>query len=148
LDAVAKEGIPIGGDFNSGSFPYGFSKIDYNLKKGLRQSSYHGFLLPFLNEEVRRNLTIYRYSWATKIRIDKISKRAVGVEYKRHGRMRYVKARKEVIVSGGALESPKLLMLSGIGPEHHLEQMGIDTVIHSPAVGNYLQDHIATDVLK
>jgi len=144
LDAFAEEGIPVRGDLNSGFFPYGYSKVDYNLKRGLRQSSYHGFLLPILG--VRRNLKIYRYAWATKIEMDKKTKRAVGVEYKRHGKMGYAEARREIVVSGGAYESPKLLMLSGLGPRDHLEKMGIETLVDLPAVGNYLQDHIAANV--
>lgn len=62
-EALAEQGIPIG-DLNSGEFPNGFSKLDHNIKDGLRWSAYHGFLEPILD---RSNLKIYRYAWASKV---------------------------------------------------------------------------------
>jgi choline dehydrogenase len=66
LEALAAQGIPTG-DLNSGEFSYGYSKVDYNLKEGLRQSSFHAFLEPILH---RTNLKIYRYAWADKVSSD------------------------------------------------------------------------------
>jgi len=137
LDALVEGGYAIG-DLNSGRFPSGFSKIDYNIKDGLRHSAYHGFLEPILS---RTNLKIYRYATATKIHLDD-AKRAVGVTYSRHGQTRYVAANKEVILAAGVIDSPKLLMLSGIGPREHLAQHGIETVLEMPAVGENLQEHL------
>jgi len=118
--ALEERGIAIG-DLNSGELSSGFSTLDYNIKDGLRWNTYSAFLEPILN---RTNLKIYRYAWATKVHLD-ANKRAVGVTYNRHGQSRYVEARKEIILSAGVIDSPKLLMLSGIGPADHLSQFGV-----------------------
>src|SRR5207237_4802026 len=69
-------------------------------------------------------------------------KRAIGVEYERGGRVEMVRAKREVILAASALNSPKLLMLSGIGPGEHLEEIGIAPVHHLPGVGQNLHDHL------
>jgi len=92
------------------------------VKDGLRHSTYHAFLEPILN---RTNLEIYRYAWVTKVHLDTQTKQALGVTYERHGQQRYVGANKEVILSAGVIDTPKILMLSGIGPSEHLSQFGV-----------------------
>ena len=72
--------------------------------------------------------------------------RAVGIEYTQDGRTRTVRAEKEVILSGGAINSPQVLLLSGIGPRDHLSEMGIEVVHEMPGVGHDLQDHPAIGV--
>lgn len=110
-------------DLNTGANPVGFSKIDLNVRSGIRQSTYHAFLQPV--EEERANLKIYRYAWATRIHFDG-NQKAVGVTYERHNQTVYVEADKEIVLSAGVFDSPKLLMLSGIGPEEHLSEFGVN----------------------
>ncbi|XP_047475749.1 glucose dehydrogenase [FAD, quinone]-like [Penaeus chinensis] len=83
------------------------------------------------------------YSFVTKILIDEYTKRAYGVKFLRNGRAHVAHARKEIILSGGAINSPQLLMLSGIGPKNHLYSHGIPVIQDLP-VGHNLQDHIGT----
>ena len=74
-------------------------------------------------------------------------KKAVGVEYLQGGELKQARAGREVIVSAGALQSPKVLMLSGIGPAAHLAAHGIDVVVDLPGVGQNLQDHVQLPVV-
>ncbi|ODN00471.1 Glucose dehydrogenase [FAD, quinone], partial [Orchesella cincta] len=117
-----------------------FSKLDVSVKDGRRYGAYPAFLEPILN---RTNLNIYRYARATKIHLHKKTNRAYAITYKRHGVEHFVRAKREIIISAGAIDSPKLLMLSGIGPRVHLETLGIKCLIDLP-VGKNLQDHIMT----
>ncbi|CAL8070794.1 unnamed protein product [Orchesella dallaii] len=144
-EVLREKEIPIG-DLNGGDeFTYGFSKIDYNIKDGMRCGTYQAFLEPILN---RTNLVIYRYAYA--IRVETISegnrRRAIGITYERHGEIRTALVQKEVILSAGVVESPKILMLSGIGPKEHLDEINITTLVDLP-VGKYLQEHPGMDVL-
>ncbi|ODM88019.1 Glucose dehydrogenase [FAD, quinone] [Orchesella cincta] len=145
-EVLREKNIPIG-DLNGGDeFTYGFSKIDYNIKDGMRCGTYQAFLEPILN---RTNLVIYRYAYA--IRVETVasgedSHRAIGITYERHGAIRTALAQKEVILSAGVVESPKLLMLSGIGPKEHLDELNITTIVDLP-VGKYLQEHPGMDVI-
>ncbi|KAF8792820.1 Glucose dehydrogenase like protein [Argiope bruennichi] len=107
------------------------------IRRGARCSTSKAFLQPV---KKRKNLDIVTYAYATKIHIDR-HKRARAVEFDRLKMTYIVKARKEIIVSGGSINSAQLLMLSGIGPKHHLEEMGIPVVADLP-VGYNLQDHI------
>lgn len=122
----------------------GFSPIDFTQESGTRFSTYRAYIQP---TEHRPNFKIYRYSQATKIDFDSSSGtlRAVGVTYYRHGVKRYAAAKKEIILSTGAIASPQLLMLSGIGPKNHLSELGIPTLVDLP-VGENLQDHVVTVV--
>ncbi|XP_045181607.2 glucose dehydrogenase [FAD, quinone]-like [Mercenaria mercenaria] len=113
----------------------GFSIIQKTVRNGVRSSTSVEYLG---NTESRDNLHIAVKSLVTKI--DIVNKRAVGVYFVSSGRKRYVKARKEVIISGGAVNSPQILMLSGIGPKHHLTDIGIPVIADLP-VGENLQDH-------
>lgn len=98
-----------------------FARLDVTLKDGIRWGTYNAFLKPILK---RRTLTIYRYSRVIKVHLDR-QKNAYGVTYMRHGMQKFVRARKEIIVSAGAVDSPKLLMLSGIGIKKRLHQVGV-----------------------
>ncbi|CAN7985730.1 unnamed protein product, partial [Ixodes hexagonus] len=113
-----------------------FSRIQANIKKGHRYSSSKSFIKPVVKK--RKNLDISLLSLATKILFE--GKRAVGVEFERGAEYLKVLARREVIVSCGAIGTPQLLMLSGIGPAQHLQELGIPVVADLP-VGESLQDH-------
>src|SRR5690349_12505347 len=109
------------------------------IRRGSRCSTAKAFIRP---ARLRDNLHIALFSHVTKILIDPISKIAFGVEFLRDGKMHYVRATKEVILSAGAVNSPQILMLSGIGPKAELAKHRIP-IIREAAVGENLQDHIA-----
>ncbi|XP_066581944.1 glucose dehydrogenase [FAD, quinone]-like [Prorops nasuta] len=125
-------------DYNSDRI-IGFAELQANLRDGQRLSANKAFLMPIRQ---RSNLEISELSTATRILIDPKRKKAVGVEFVKDGLSFLARARKEVIVSAGALSSPQLLMLSGIGPEEHLESLNIPIIQNLP-VGLNLHDHIS-----
>lgn len=98
-----------------------FSKLDVTIKNGRRFGAYSAFLEPVL---ARKNLKVYRYARVLHLKFNK-NKRAYGLTYTRHGIMRFVKAKKEIILSAGSIDTPKILMLSGIGPKQHLDQLRV-----------------------
>lgn len=108
---------------------------------GIRTSSSHAFLHPILGS--RKNLEVRTDSWISEILFDD-ALRANGVRYQRPDLTGYdtVSARREVIVTAGAIDTPKLLMLSGIGPAAHLREIGVDVRVDSPGVGANLDDHV------
>ncbi|KAK2580034.1 hypothetical protein KPH14_012321 [Odynerus spinipes] len=118
----------------------GFAFFQYTLRRGARCSAAKAFIRPI---QWRKNFHLSLWSHVTRVLIDPASKKAYGVEFIRDGRVETVFARKEVILSAGAINSPQLLMLSGIGPREHLEELGIPVIQDSPGVGQNLQDHIA-----
>ncbi|XP_060606944.1 glucose dehydrogenase [FAD, quinone]-like [Ruditapes philippinarum] len=133
LKAGEELGYPVQ-DYNGKNLE-GFSVIQKTIRNGVRSST----SLEYLGGTAsRENLHISVNSHVTKVNI--VDKKAVGVYYIRDGRKMYVKVRKEVILSGGAVNSPQLLMLSGIGPKHHLNEFGIKVISDLP-VGENLQDH-------
>lgn len=124
-------------DYN-GETDLGYSRLQSNTRDGARMSAYTCFLQyrwPYFQK-----LHIAKNSTATKILFDNQTK-ATGVEFTRHGKKMNVSVGREVIVSAGAIGSPKLLMLSGIGPRNHLTEQKIDVVADLP-VGENLQDHV------
>ena len=123
-------------DFN-GESQVGFGRAQYTIRSGTRSST----SVEFLGKAARgrSNLHISLRSHVSKIDIK--NKKANGVYFLKDNRKYYVKASKEVIVSAGAVNSPQILMLSGIGPRGHLEELGIDVVADLP-VGLNLQDHL------
>ncbi|GBP87847.1 Glucose dehydrogenase [Eumeta japonica] len=127
-------------DYNSPN-EIGLGYAQLTTRQGHRLSAAKAYLHPHKN---RKNLHILPESRATKIMIDPVTREATGVEFVRYGNKYVVKARREVIISAGPIESPKLLMLSGIGPEDHLTSMGIP-VIQNLNVGRTLYDHISFD---
>ncbi|MBU6394449.1 MAG: GMC family oxidoreductase N-terminal domain-containing protein [Sphingomonadales bacterium] len=130
-------GFPVTSDFN-GSNPEGVGFYQINTRGGWRASTANAFLHPALK---RKNLKLQTKSHATRVLFE--GNRAVGIEYRRGGKLHQVRARREVILSGGAINSPQLLMLSGIGDGAALAQHGISVQQHLPAVGKNLQDHLA-----
>ena len=121
-------------DYN-GEDQEGFNYIQLNTKNGVRSSSAQELLA---NTADRENLDIAVNSFVTKIEI--LDKKATGVFVIRNGRKYFIEARKEVILSAGAVNSPQILMLSGVGPKEHLEEVGIPVKADLP-VGKNLQDH-------
>lgn len=109
------------------------------MKNGTRMSTSRAYLHPIRD---RKNLHVLKYAMVTKVIIDEHTKRAKGVEVLLRGKRYRIMARKEVILSAGAVNSPQLLMLSGIGPEKHLKELGIKTIADLP-VGDNLMDHVA-----
>ncbi|KAI5642770.1 GMC oxidoreductase domain-containing protein [Phthorimaea operculella] len=116
----------------------GYSQPCFTIDPPLRQSTAVSFLKPIKN---RKNLFILKNTFVRKVIFDE-NKRAVGVEAKLHGKdIIQIYAKKEVILSAGALNTPRILMSSGIGPKEHLEEKGIKVILDSPNVGQNLQDH-------
>ncbi len=134
-------GIPRNDDFN-GERQEGVGYYQLTTRNGRRCSTAVGYLRPAAK---RRNLRILTETLAGRIRFD--GRRAIGVEVVSHGTKRFIRARREVILSGGAVNSPQLLMLSGVGPAAHLGKFGIPVVADMPGVGQSLQDHYQVRVV-
>jgi len=130
-----------GTDDVHGATPEGFGIPDYSIGDGKRSSTARAFLRPVLS---RPNLTVETEALASNIVFE--NGRAVGLAYRRRGQMQEVRAEREVILSGGAINSPQLLMLSGIGPADELREHGIEARADLPAVGKNLQDHLAVGI--
>jgi choline dehydrogenase len=130
-------GMPFSPDLN-GAQPEGVGIYQINTRKGWRASTANEYLRPALR---RGGVKLLTKAYATRILFD--DKRAAGVEYLRGGETVQAYARREVILSGGAINSPQLLQLSGIGDAEMLRGLGIEPLIHAPAVGQNLQDHLA-----
>jgi choline dehydrogenase len=135
LEAARALGHPITQDFN-GPTTAGFGMPDFTIRNGRRCSAADAYLRPALK---RANLAVRTGAIATKIMIR--DGRAMGVTYSRAGQPVEAGASREIILAGGAINSPQLLMLSGIGPAEHLRSLGIDMTKDSPEVGANLQDH-------
>ncbi|XP_043257481.1 glucose dehydrogenase [FAD, quinone] [Colletes gigas] len=118
----------------------GFAFYQYTMRRGARCSAAKAFVRPI---QLRKNFHLSLWSHVTRVLVDPRTKKAHGVEFIRNGRKEVVYARKEVILSAGAINTPQLMMLSGIGPRQHLEELGIPVIHDSPGVGQNLQDHIA-----
>ncbi|MFN3260730.1 MAG: GMC family oxidoreductase [Pikeienuella sp.] len=141
LEAAAEAGIPTNPDYN-GARMDGAALYQITTKGGFRASAARAYLWPARG---RRNLETRLGAHATRILFE--GRRAVGVEYRRAGRLERAQARAEVILCGGAINSPQLLQLSGIGPGSLLRRYGIDIVRDAPEVGRNLQDHLGADHL-
>lgn len=124
----------------NGKTQTGLSQTQGTIRNGLRCSVNKAFLRPARN---RPNLHISLNSYVQKILIDPITKNAYGVQFQRENQFFEVHSTRETILCAGAIQSPQLLMLSGIGPAPHLYDIGIDVIQDSPGVGENLQDHIA-----
>lgn len=134
-------GVPYNPDFN-GAKQEGCGFYQLTVKDSKRCSAAVGYLRPAMK---RSNLTVETNVLAHRIIVK--SGRAIGVEYSQNGKMHTVKADSEVIVTAGAIGSPKLLMLSGIGPADHLASLGLDVVHNLPGVGENLHDHFGIDIV-
>ncbi len=141
VDACVELGIARNDDFND-AHQEGAGIYQVTQRNGKRHSTAAGYLRPALK---RANLTVHTNAHATRILFE--GKRAVGVQYRRDGANTEVRAKREIILCGGAVNSPQLLMLSGIGAADHLKQFGIAVVIDLRGVGRNLQDHLATGAL-
>ncbi|KAG7204113.1 hypothetical protein KM043_001961 [Ampulex compressa] len=137
LAAAAERGYPITDDHNGDQF-VGFTVAQTMSKSGVRQSSATAFLRPVRH---RRNLQVALNATATKIIVE--NQKAVGVQYVQDGEVRIARASREVIVSGGAVNSPQLLLLSGIGPKEHLRSVNVSVVKDLPGVGENLHNHLS-----
>jgi choline dehydrogenase len=137
LDAAQHEGFAVNDDFN-GEKQEGFGHFDCTIFKGRRWSSSTAYLKPVRH---RKNLRIVTNALASRVLFS--GGRAVGIEAIVDGKLQTLRVDAEVILSGGAINSPQLLMLSGIGPASHLRSHGIDVAVDAPEVGANLQDHIA-----
>ncbi|PWN04532.1 choline dehydrogenase [Nocardioides silvaticus] len=133
--ATVEAGYHLTDDVN-GYRQEGFAKFDRNVYRGRRLSAARAYLHPVRN---RKNLTVRTRALVTGVRFD--GKRAVGVDYLRAGRHRAVEAG-EVLLCGGAINTPQLLQLSGVGDETLLKERGVPLVHHLPGVGENLQDHL------
>jgi len=118
----------------------GVTHLQSTARHGERMSTNKAFIRPIRKK--RKNLTVLTDAHIIRVLIEK--KRAVGVEFLYKNKIRTVFARKEVILSAGSLNSPKILMLAGVGPKKHLEKMKIK-VVKNLAVGKNLQDHATSD---
>jgi choline dehydrogenase len=135
FESVQQAGHPLTDDVN-GEQQEGFARFDRNLHRGRRMSASQAYLRPVRK---RPNLDVVTRAMATRILFDRM--RATGVEFNVRGSARQVEAG-EVILCGGAFNSPQLLQLSGIGEADYLSGLGIDPVVDLPAVGAHLQDHL------
>ncbi|WP_439521857.1 GMC family oxidoreductase [Marivita sp.] len=141
LKAAEQAGIPHNPDYN-GADMEGAALYQITTKGGYRASAARCYLKP---AKKRPNLDIRTRAHVTRILFD--GTRATGVEYRQNGQTKTAHARVEVILSGGAINSPQLLQLSGIGPGHVLQDHGIPVVLNAPQVGRNLQDHLGSDNL-
>lgn len=137
LQACKELGYPLNDDFNGASFE-GAGIYEANIRKGKRDSSGYAYLHPALK---RPNLTLECNAQAEQILFDQ-DKRAAGVAVMQNGLRRVFNANKEVILAAGAVDSPKLLQLSGVADAELLAAHGIPLVQHLPGVGKNLQDHL------
>jgi choline dehydrogenase len=141
LAAGRAAGLPINEDFN-GASAEGIGLYEITTRKGFRESASTAYLRPALR---RANLALRTDAHASAIAFE--GRRATGVEYLQDGVRHKARARREVIVAAGAIASPQLLQLSGVGPGALLQSLGIAVVAESPAVGRNLQDHLCIDHL-
>jgi choline dehydrogenase len=135
-EAAAEHGIPPTEDFNRGDNE-GTGYFEVNQRRGVRWSAARAFLKPALD---RPNLTLWTNAQATSVVVE--GRRVVGVELRHQGQAKTIRAGREVIVAVGAINSPHLLQLSGIGPPALLGAHGIAVAHASPQVGENLQDHL------
>ncbi|KKJ76758.1 choline dehydrogenase [Kiloniella litopenaei] len=134
-------GLAYNENFN-GAEQEGIGLYQTTTRNGFRESAAKAFLHPALK---RKNLKLTTHAHVSKVLFD--GKKAIGVQYVRKGKTSTVTAKKEVILSGGSINSPQLLQLSGVGSKALLDEHNIPVVINSPAVGQNLQDHIGMDYL-
>ena len=139
LAAVAEVGLPVTEDLNTDRelTGNGFGLMNQIIKDGHRHSMARAFLYSAL---ARDNVTLLVNTDANRIIVE--NNTAVGISCTRNGKEEEFRADREVILSAGGFNTPKLLMLSGIGDKAELEQVGVDSVLHAPEVGKNVQDHI------
>jgi len=136
IEAAQQAGYPYTKDMN-GYQQEGVGRMDMTTKNGRRWSAAMAYLHP---AEKRKNVTVETRALTQRIILE--GNRAVGVEFIQNGQVKRYRAEREVICSGGAINSPQLLMLSGIGPADHLREVGVDVKHDLPGVGQNLQEHL------
>ncbi len=136
IAAGRQAGFAFNPDFN-GAAQEGIGVYQINTKNGWRMSAAKAFLRPAAK---RRNVNVLREALVTRVLFE--GRRASGVEIRRGAQARVIGARREVIVAAGAVNSPQLLQISGVGPAAHLAGLGVGLLHDSPAIGRHLQDHI------
>ena len=136
VEAAKTAGYAESADLN-GFRQEGFGRLDMTVHRGRRWSAANAYLRPALS---RPNLRLVKHALAERVLFE--GRRATGIAYRVRGRERIARARREVIVAAGAINSPLLLKLSGIGPAAELRALGIDIVADRPGVGENLQDHL------
>jgi choline dehydrogenase len=141
VEAAGQVGLPRLTDYN-GASPDGAGLSQVTQVRGFRQTAADAFLAPARR---RPNLTIRTGAVATRVRFE--DGRAAGVEHRVDGELRTARARREVVLAAGAIGSPKLLLLSGVGPAQELGEHGIGVVADVPGVGRNLQDHPASPLV-
>jgi len=142
-------GIPAVRDYNDGEQQLGISPVQFNVRDNQRQSAYHRFIMPVLKQR-NNNLRVISSAQVERILFE--GNRAVGVkllndteeEGSGHDDKRVIRARRDVVLTAGAYNTPKLLLLSGIGDSKHLSDHGIPVVAEVPGVGSNLSDHLWT----
>ncbi|XP_032795330.2 glucose dehydrogenase [FAD, quinone] isoform X1 [Daphnia magna] len=142
VTAFVEGGVEMGFDnvdFNAAQ-QIGFAAVQGTIRRGTRCSTAKAFLRPVRS---RNNLHISMHSHVHKVVIDPSTKQAIAVRFEKRGKIYQVKAKNEIVISAGAINSPQLLMLSGIGPADHLNSFGIPVIADLP-VGENLQDHPET----
>ncbi len=142
IDACLELGFPYTEDFNGPNME-GTGWHHINIKDGKRHGANEAYIEPIAG---RKNFTLSTNSYATRLLFE--GNRCVGVEYVQDGQVKTARATGEVIVAGGALESPKLLMLSGIGPADHLKEVGVGVKVNLPGVGQNFHNHVLTGVIR
>ena len=135
VQAAVEAGLKLNQDYN-GAAQEGVAYTEVNQQRGRRYNAARAYLRP---ARKRRNLTIHTHSVCRRLLVD--NGRCVGVEYRRGGRLHRADAGREVVLCAGAIASPRLLMLSGIGPAEQLREAGIEIVMDLPGVGANLQEH-------
>ncbi|MEM7303651.1 MAG: choline dehydrogenase [Pseudomonadota bacterium] len=135
IAAGEQAGFPVTADYN-GSQQEGFGAFERTVYKGRRWSTANAYLKPALK---RQNLSMMR-CLARRILFD--GNKAIGVEIQRGDRVERVMANREVVLAASSINTPKLLMISGVGPAEHLKSFGVDVVADRPGVGSNLQDHL------
>jgi len=141
VEAAQQAGHPYNADYN-GDHQLGVGYMQLSQRRGWRASTARAYLAPARR---RPNLSLEKEALVTRILIE--GDHATGVEYRQAGVVHTARARREVLLCAGALASPKLLMLSGIGPEEELQPHGITVTVPSPGVGQNLQEHIWATVM-
>ena len=136
LDAAVEAGYDLTEDYN-GFRQEGFGRMDMTVRQGTRCSAAKAYLYP---ARKRSNLTVVQHALATRVLFE--GTRAVGIEYERDGQTHQARASREVLLSGGPINSVQLLKLSGIGPAAELREHGIAVLADRPGVGANLQDHL------
>jgi choline dehydrogenase-like flavoprotein len=135
IDAITATGLEANNDFNAAEqLGAGFYQV--TQRRGMRWTTADGYIDP---ARKRSNFDVLTNTHVLRVRIQ--NGVAVGVEAERDGQAGFIRATKEVIVSAGAINTPQLLMLSGIGPADHLAEHGIPVIVDNPNVGDHYMDH-------